>query len=179
MMSKMNPRDQRALKLGALALILMVVVGAGPRVWQRIGELKRQVQQMEDTLRQMAGPSTEQQAGLLHVVPAFAMPRDAEHQKFLFRDRLAEQFKKIGLKEEPLNVEKAGTRSIGGFKRLDISYQGKCKFEQILDVLVALKENPYYAGVEALTIKCDPKQPPEQRREVEFNIVVSTFVKAS
>ena len=178
MARQLNPKDIRALKLGALVMILMVAAVSGPKAWQRIQDLKQQVRQMEDTLEQMAGSSTEQQAGLLHVVPAFAMPKAAEQQKFLFRDQLAEQFKKIGLKEEPLRVERTGTRKIGTFRRLNMSYQGKCQFGQILDVLVALKENPYYAGIESLTIKCDPKQTPEQRREVEFEIVVSTFVKS-
>ena len=174
----LNAREIRTIKLGVVALVLMFVAGSGPKVWRTIQGLRTEVTLLEQRLADVAGPmAAVQQAGLLKQVPAFAMPKDAEHQKYVFRETLAEQFKKAGLKEEPLQVEKAGSRKVGGFNRLNLRYRGKGQFAQILEALVVLKENPYYAGIEELSIKCDPKQAPEQRQEIEFEIVVSTLVK--
>ncbi len=174
----LNPREIRTIKLGIVALVLMFVAGSGPKTWRTIQGLQTEVTLLEQRLADITGPkAVMQQAGFLKQVPAFAMPRDAEHQKYLFRETLAEQFKKAGLKEEPLQVEEAGSRKVGTFDRLLIRYRGKGKFDQILEALVVLKENPYYAGIEELSIKCDPKQEPEQRQEIEFEIVVSTLVK--
>ena len=63
------------------------------------------------------------------------------------------------------------------YRVLRIKCKGKCKFDQLLDFLAALKENPYLVGVEELRIECDSKQPPDKRQDIEVDLTVSTFVK--
>jgi hypothetical protein len=60
-----------------------------------------------------------------------------------------------------------------GYKLLRLKCSAKCKFGQVLDLLVNLKENPYLVGVEEMRIKCDPKKP----QEVQLDLTVSTFVR--
>jgi len=65
------------------------------------------------------------------------------------------------------------------YKVLKIKCKGKCKFDQLLDFLSNLKENPYLVGIEELRFQCDTKEPPEKRKdkEIEIDLTVSTFVK--
>jgi hypothetical protein len=60
---------------------------------------------------------------------------------------------------------------------LKVKCKGKCKFDQLLDFLAGLKENPYLVGVEELRVTCDTKVPPEKRNQVEIDLTVSTFAK--
>jgi hypothetical protein len=52
-------------------------------------------------------------------------------------------------------------------------YTGKCKFEQVIDLLSHLNENPYLVAVEEIEMKCDPKK----RQEMDLNLIVSSFVR--
>ena len=116
-------------------------------------------------------------AGLLALVPVFETPQEEERQKFLFRDKLYEQLKKAGIKNEPLTfLPIKGTKKVP-YNVLRIKCKGKCQFNQVLDFLAALKENPYLVGIEELSIQCDMKQPPEKRKDVEISLTVAAFVK--
>jgi len=116
-------------------------------------------------------------AGLLALVPVFEMPQAEEEQQFLLRDKLHEQLKKAGINTEPLQIIPA-RRVLGApYKVLKIKCKGKCKLDQLLDLLVNLKENPYAVSVEELRLQCDPKEAPEKRNQVEIELTVSTFVK--
>ena len=78
------------------------------------------------------------------------MPKDAETQKNLFRDKVNEQLKQAGMPSAPLQIEPAGKQMVDGFSRLTLKYKGTCRFEQLMDFLARLKENKYYAGVDEL-----------------------------
>ena len=105
-------------------------------------------------------------------------PAPEEQQKFLFRDRLYEQLKKAGIKAEPLTIMPARKKAGIPYKVLKIKCKGKCRLEQLLDFLAVLPENPYLVGIEELRIECDAKEPPEKRKDVEIELVVSTFVRS-
>ena len=113
------------------------------------------------------------------MVPVFETPQAEEKQKFLFRDKLHEQLKKAGINTEPLQFLPVRKPEGVSYKVLKIKCKGKCKFDQLLDFLANLKENPYLVGVEELQIQCDTKEPPEKRKdkEIEIDLTVSTFVK--
>jgi hypothetical protein len=117
--------------------------------------------------------SEAKRAGLMTVVPMFEMPQREESQKYLFKDKLREQLKKAGIKNKPLQVLAARKSGKSGYRLLRLKCSGKCKLGQVLDLLAALKENPYLVGIEEFEIKCDPKK----RQEFELNLTVSTFVK--
>jgi len=119
--------------------------------------------------------SKDRKGNLLSLVPIFEMPQNEEKQKFLFRDKLNEQLKKAGIGSDPLQfLPAAKSRNSAGFKLLRLQCRhGRGRLEQVLDLLAALNENPYLAGIEELRIKCDEKN----RREVELDLTVSTFAK--
>jgi hypothetical protein len=116
-------------------------------------------------------------AALLSLVPVFEPPQAEETQKFLFRDKLHEQLKKAGLDTQPLQILSSRKMRNGPYKVLKIQCKGKGKFDQWLDLLAGLNENPYLVGIEELRIECDTKQPPEKRQDVEVQLTVSTFAK--
>ncbi len=116
-------------------------------------------------------------AGLLALVPVFETPQPEEEQQFLFRDKLHEQLKKAGINTEPLQIIAARKVLSAPYRVLKIKCKGKCKFDQLLEFLVSLKENPYAVGVEELRVQCDPKEAPEKRSQVEIELTLSTFVK--
>ena len=139
-----------------------------------------------DTRASVAGAQTKlrdleidrvKRAGLLAIVPVCKTPQPEETQKFLFRDKLHEQLKKAGVNTQPLQILPSRKMRTSPYNVLKIRCKGKCKFDQLLDLLAGLKENPHLVGVEELHVACDTKQPPEKRQEVEIELVVSTFAQ--
>ena len=60
-----------------------------------------------------------------------------------------------------------------GYKCLQLQSKGECEFGQLVDLLTALNSNPYFVGVEAVTLKCDPKD----RNKMDVTLTVSTYAK--
>lgn len=173
---ELSDREKRTIRLGLIAVILIGATMIGPRWLERLKGLKTSIAKMEGELEvaEGAGPKF---AALQTIVPVFEMPQAELKQKFLFREKFAEQLKKAGLKTEPLEADARSKGRYNNFKRLTLTYTGKAQWKQILNLLAGLKANPYLAGVEEMQIKADPKQQPAQRKDLEFTLVVSTFVK--
>lgn len=164
------------IQIGAIALIAIPGFTYGTKWiddWRRVRESLSQSQEKLKALE----INEAKQAGLLAIVPVLDLPQAEEVQKFLFRDKLHEQVKKAGINAEPLQFLASRKLKDMPYKTLKIQCKGKGKFDQLLDLLAALKENPYLVGVEELKIECDSKQPPDKRQEVEIALTVSTFVK--
>lgn len=167
---KMSERDKRALKLGAVcAVVILVFVfsSKGLTYWMDVRRT------LAAAKAQMQAISSAKQASLRSIVPVFEMPQSLEKQKFLFRDKLNEQLNKAGIKSEPLQVVAMGKSPQSGYKLMRLKCSSKCKLEQVLNLLASLKENPYLVGVEQLRLRCNPKK----KQEIEMDLVVSTFVK--
>jgi hypothetical protein len=177
MARKLNPREIRVLQIGAIAIVAIPAFTFGTK-W--IDDWRRVRTSLAGAQRQLKDLDVDRvrQAGLLSVVPVIEPPQPEETQKFLFREKLHEQLKKAGINTQPLQIL-ASRRIVGvPYKVLKIKCHGKCKLDQLLDLLAGLKENPYLVGVEELNIECDSKQPPDKREEVEVELTVSTFVEA-
>jgi hypothetical protein len=172
----LTQREKRILIIGALSAVAILGLNFGLKGLDRWHEVRASLKSARKKLNEVAIDETKQ-AGLLSIVPVLEMPELEEQQKFLFRDRLHEQLKKAGIKTEPLTILTSRKKSTIPYKIMRIKCAGKCKFEQLLDFLAALPENPYLVGVEELRIDCDSKQPAEKRKEVEIELTVSTFVK--
>ena len=174
MQKKLNQRDIRALKIGAVA-VAAILVSAFVTTWFEHWVMVRKSLADKQTMLEAIVPSQAKQAGLRSIVPVFEMPQEEEKQKFLFRNKFKEQIKKAGIKSRPLQILSTGkSRNRTGYKLLRLKCSSdKCKFTQILDLLASLKENPYLAGVEELKIKCDPKK----RNEFKLDLTVSAFTK--
>ena len=82
-----------------------------------------------------------------------------------------------GLSGQPLQVLAAVRSKQTGYKVLRLKCKGKCKFDQVLNLLAGLKGNPYYVGIEELRIQCDAKEQPQQRKQVDLEVTLSTFAR--
>ncbi|MFC1760894.1 hypothetical protein ACFL6U_02310 [Planctomycetota bacterium] len=176
MAKQLSDREKRTVRLGLTAVVLIGAAMIVPRWMERLDNFKTSIQEKEESLNLAQGTGSKY-AALQSIVPVFEMPQEEHKQKFLFREKFAEQLKKAGLKTEPLEAD---TRSAGRhsrYRRLTLTYDGKAQWKQIMDLLANLKANPYLAGVEEMRIKADPKQAGPQRKDLEFTLVVSTFVK--
>ncbi len=172
MIERSSQRNKRALKFGVVAVAAIVVFAFAADGIESWGRVRESLGAARAELK-LTNLSKAKQEGLLTIVPKFEMPQKQEVQKFLFRDKFNEQLKKAGIKSQPLQ-DSIGKSPQAGYGLLCLEYRGKCKFEQALDLLAELKDNPYLVGIEELKIQCDPKK----REEVELNLKVSTFVKA-
>ena len=173
MIDKLNQRDNRALKLGGICIIAIIVLAFGMKWFDHWHQVRKSLVQACDKLDFVSPPETKQEK-LRTIVPVFEMPKKLEDQKFLFRDRLNEQLKKAGIKSKPLEVLGI-VKSVDApeYKLLRLRYSGRASFSQVLDLLASLNENPYLVGIEEFSIKCDPKK----KQEVDLNLTVSTFIK--
>ncbi|MCU0917544.1 MAG: hypothetical protein MUC88_23710 [Planctomycetes bacterium] len=180
MVRQLNPREGRMLLVGLVlaGAILVLTYGA-----KGIDRWSRSRSALADAKKKLADVETDKTklAGLLSLVPVFETPGPEEKQKSLFREKLYEQLKKAGVSAE-LQPPLLGKRlSVGGatYRVLKIKCKAKGKFDQLLDFLANLKENPYFVGVEELYLRCDTKEPPEKRKDkiAEIDLVVSTLVR--
>ena len=172
MIEKFSEKDIRAMKfgaIGAVAIILFVFGSAGHERWTKAKANGAVLRTKLDAIN----VDKAKQAGLTSIVPVFEMPQVEEEQKFLFRDKLSEQFKRAGIKNKPLQTQPGRKSPQSGYKLLLVKCNATCQFVQMLDFLARLNENPYMVGIEEFKIKCDPKK----RGEVELNLTVSTFAK--
>jgi hypothetical protein len=166
----------RMVQIGVIAVIAIPAVTFGTKWIDDWRQVRRSLASAQSKLNDLE-INEAKQAGLLSIVPVLEPPQEEETQKLLFRDKLHEQLKKAGINTEPLQF--LPTRKVKDMphKVLKIQCKGKCKFDQLLDLLAGLRENPYLVGIEELKIDCDTKQPPDKRQEVEIALTVSTFVK--
>ncbi len=173
MIRKLNERERRILAAGLVVAAVILACTFGPQAlgqWQRV---RADLATLQGKLKDI--PDPKQQKALLAVVPVFQVPEAEEKQKFLFLDRLREQFKKGGINPGPLTFLST-KKKVGAYRMLCVKCNGKCRLDQLLDFLASLKENEYYMGVEEFRIQSDTKQPPEKRQDVEFDLTVSTLV---
>jgi hypothetical protein len=172
MITKISQRDKRALRLGAFsvaAILIFVFASAWLENWTQVRESLAVARADLRIIR----PNKAKQEGLLTIVPVFEMPERQEEQKFLFRDKFNEQLKKARIKSGPVQFSAGKSARQDGYTLVLLKCSAKCKFDQVLDLLAELKNNPYLVGIEQLNIKCDPKK----RQEVELDLTLSTFAK--
>jgi len=173
MIEKLSQKDIRVLKIGAVCVgsIFVFVFVFAPWL-SRWAEARASLAEVKNKL-ELIDVDKAKQAGLLSIVPVFEMPEKEETQRFLFRDKLNEQLKKAGIKNQPLQVASIGKSGQAGYRLLRLKCSAKCRVTQVLDLLATLKENPYLVGVEELRMRIDKKKP----QEVDLDLTVSTFVK--
>jgi hypothetical protein len=168
-MQKLSERDIRTIKLGAVGVvgILIFFFGAkGLGKWSKA----RAGANMKAAQIEGVNMGDARLAGLLSIVPVFEMPEKEEEQKSRFREKLLDQFKRAGIRHEPLKVVITKTTLSKSYKLMNIQCKAKCSFTQVLDLLAKLNENPHLVGVEAFKMKCNKSNP----QEVELDLTVST-----
>lgn len=177
MIKRLTDREKRTVKLGSLCAVAILAFVYMPRWTGHWRTIRSEIARMEQTLDEVRDPLGPRQAGLTALVPVFQMPAEQETQIFLFRDKVDEQIKQAGLNEEPLQMDISNRKTVSGYLPLYLNYEGQCRFEKLLDLLVTLKGNPYCVGVESLKIECDPKKPAQDRGDLDVELTVSTFAK--
>jgi hypothetical protein len=170
MIDKLSKKDIRAIKIGAIAAVIIAVLMFGSKLHDRWKKAKTDGSVLYTKLDAIDVDQIKQ-AGLMSIVPVIEMPKIEEEQKFLFRDKLSEQFKRAGIRNKPLQVQPGRKSPQAGYKLLLVKCNATCRFSQVLDFLARLNENPYLVGIEELKIKCDPKK----KGQVDLDLVVSTF----
>jgi len=166
---------KRILMIGAAGVAAIVVVVFGTKWLDRWGKTRESLATMRAQLKLVSADEAKQ-AGILSIVPVFEMPKAEAEQELLLRDKLNEQLKKAGIKSEPLQVLPSPSRQ-PQYKVLRLKCSAKCRFGQVLDLLAAIRENPYLVGIEEMRIQCDTKQQPGQRQDVDLNLTLTTFAK--
>ncbi|MHC4507881.1 MAG: hypothetical protein ACYTAO_02845 [Planctomycetota bacterium] len=172
MIEKLNPKDIRALKIGAVGAIAILLFFFGSKWRDSWAQARASRAELEAKLDAI-DVDKARQAGLTAIVPVFEMPQTEDEQKFLFRDKLTEQLKRAGIRNKPLQLLPAKKSSQPGYKLLLVKCSAKCRFSQALDLLARLNENPHLVGIEEFRIKVDPKK----RENVDLDFTVSTFAK--
>ncbi len=182
MARKLNERERRLLLVGAVAAVAILVLAYGTKGLNRWNKSRDSLTAAKRKLGEVETDKAKL-AGLLALVPVFEKPEPEEKQKSLFREKLLEQLKKAGINPEPPQPILSKKINVGGtaYRVLKVKCKAKCKFDQLLDFLAALKENPYFVSVEELQVRCDTKEPPEKRKDkdVDVDLVVSTLVRDS
>ncbi len=171
---KLSERDKWALKIGAVGVVAILVFRFGTTWVERWTEVRKSIADKRATLTSIRIDKAQQKR-LMSIVPLFEDPNEEEEQKIRFREKFSEQLKKAGFKRgEPIRVLRARRAQAGaGYKLLGLHTRGECKFQQVLDLLTNLYENPYLVGIEEMRMECDPKK----RQKFKIDLTVSTFVK--
>jgi len=171
MIEKLSQRDIRILKIGAVCAAAILVFWLATKGYDRWKEARTSLAEVKNKL-ELIDVDRAKRSGLLSIVPVFEMPKEEETQRVLFINKLTEQFKNAGIKNEPLQVVSVGKSQQAGYRLLRMKCSAKCRFTQALDLLASLKENPYLVGVEELRMRIDKKKP----QEVDLDLTVSTFI---
>jgi hypothetical protein len=172
MIEKLSQKDIRALKMGAIGVVVIFVFVFASEFVDRWAQARNSLDEMNGKL-DLIDVDKAKREGLMSIVPVFEMPKDEQTQRFQFRDKLTEQLNKAKINNKPLQEVTGGKSPQEGYRLLRMKCSAKCKFGQVLDLLANLKDNPYLVGIEELRLKCDAKKP----QEVEMDLTVSTFVK--
>jgi len=172
MLNKLSQKDVRAIKIGAVGVAgILIFIFALDRYdhWQQARESYLNLQkQLNDIDLNKA-----KQSGLTSIVPVFEMPAEKEKQRFLFLESLNQQLRAANINSQPLQEVPGGKTPLTGYELLRLKCMARCQFGQVLNLLAALKNNPYLVGVEELRIKVDPKN----QQQVDLELTVSTLVK--
>ena len=171
MLNRLSERDKRALKLAIAGVVLIPVFFLYGFPWiEDWRSVSRQLSARREKLKSITAVDSR----FFSVVPRLEIPRDEKVQGPLFRDEFSRQLKKSGINAKSVQFLSSKRDSrVSGYKNLLLQCRGRCGFEQVVDLLASLNGNPYFVGVEALTLKCDDKD----RKKMEFVLTVSTYAK--
>ena len=171
MLKRLSERDRRVLKLGIAGAVLIPVFFLYAVPWF---EDWRQVRGRLSAQREKLKKITLVDSRLISLVPKLSIPREEKMQGTLFRDEFSRQLKQVGIKAKSVQlVSSRKERRVSEYKCLQLQCRGECGFGQLVDLLAALNGNPYFVGVEAITLKCDAKD----RNKMDVTLTVSTYAR--
>ena len=178
MLEKLNPREKRTVIICVAAcglmLLYFLVVEPVASNWKKVRSRLTVARQKASMLSMdPKNPETQRQKRLLEIVPVLEMPKASEQQGPLFQETFTEQLKKAGLNSRRLQLVlgRASKTDAAGYVVQNVQSQGSGSYEQILKLIADLPQNSYYAGIQKLSMKADPKN----RQNLDWEITVFTY----
>ena len=170
MFNNLNERDKKTIKMGAIAAAAIIVLLLALKGYSNWDNKRKEYDSLVSSINSL-NISDAAQKKLLSDVPVFQLPQDEQTQKEDFRKELEREFDSLRIQTDPWQEVTTKKSYLSGYGTLFLKTSGSCRFQQILDLLAIIKDNPYLVGIEELHIECDPQNP----QQANFNITVSTF----
>ena len=172
MLNKLNEKDKRTIKYGAIGCVAFLVFWFGVKGYGNWTANREATSQINGELK-VINPKNAKQRSIIKDVPIFNDPEEMSTQKPYFRDTLNEQLVELGISTKPWETTSNDASAIAGYEGLSLETSGTCRLTQLLDLLAALKKNPYLVGIDEFSFESDKDDP----QRVEFSIIVSTIAK--
>jgi type II secretory pathway component PulM len=178
-MKILSQLNQRELK----TVLICLVVGAAMVIWfllvepivqqgrQLRSQLQQQRQKLDILLAKEGTLDALKQKNLTLMVPMLEMPTTSEKQNQLLRDKITQQLQEAGVQVKNFTFSTGIAQGPGATDVITLRCQGQCQFNSLVRFLDDLRKNPYYVGIEELSIKTDEKN----RQNLEIAFTVSTF----
>jgi type II secretory pathway component PulM len=175
-LDKLNPRERKTVSysvaIGALILGYIFLVDPVVQGGQQLrSQLRRERQKLHTLLAKEGTAEALKQKNLMAMVPAMEMPVSAEKQNQLLRDQITRQLQQAGVQVKNFSFSSGTAQGPGASGIMTLQCRGKCQFSALWRFFDELKKNPYYVGIEELSIKVDEKN----RQDLEIVFTVSTF----
>ena len=181
-LSQMSTRDKRALAIGGIGVLLYLGYVLLVSPWlEKQSDLQDKVDAQEQLLERIgmsSSPKAQMKRMILSMkVPTYMLPEEEDMQRLLFERAFSKQLKdsKVKTKGMPQFITKGKKISQLGMRQLKIQGEGSCKFEQALDLLAKMYENPHLVSVEEFKLSCDEKK--RKDRLVQVSMTVTTLTK--
>lgn len=178
MLEKLHPREKRVVlfSLTVCGLILLYFLAIEPlsRRWTDVRTQLQSARQKAALLKlDPKSPQTQQQKRLMELVPMLELPKPSDQQGPLLQEAFTNQLRKTGLVSRRMQLVRGRTirNDPAGYIVLNLTAQGTGRYDQILNLLADLLQNPYCVGVQKCSIKPDPKD----RQKIEWEITVFTY----
>jgi len=181
-MEKLSQRDKRILIGGAFIMVFLFFVNyAIIPTWAHWNNVKAQIANQKKILEEIglsgSDQAQRQQRRLARTVPAFTMPQREDQQRQLFAEKFYEQTQKARIKltnppQYQAQVKVHPDKTLG-LNILRLKCRGTCSFEQAMNLLAALYENPYLYTIEEMLLTCGDRN----REQMDLTLVVSTLCK--
>jgi len=177
-LDKLSEKDRKTLKVGSLLVAMIIAAGTLNILWDNYSQtndkLKAARLKLQSVTPGETGKPTHKQAGPYKIVPVFEIPKKEDIPGETFRKEFMSKLGKLRIKYTVLNLmPMSNKKNSCGFRKRNIQCKGKCTFQQAMGLVAALYENPWFVGIEEFKIARAPKTP----GQVEFTIMVSTFIK--
>jgi type II secretory pathway component PulM len=175
----LGDRDRRAIFFGiaAIVLILLYLFIGLPLVedWSRVRDRLGTYESKLDVVGGSEAGSKAKIVGLYQTVPSVELPENEDVQRKLFWEKTYDQLKSAGVavSSGPSYVASAKKKTAQGLGTLRLKFSGTCKYEQLVQFLAGLNENPYLSSVEEFSVKSDEKKP----EQVNIDMALETFFK--
>lgn len=175
-LNQLNQRERRTvlicLALGAVMLVwFLLLEPVVNQARQLRGQLQKERQKLNILLAKEGSSDALKQKNLTMAVPVLEMPVAAEKQIELLRDKVTQQLQQAGVQVKNFTFTTGIAQGPGATDIASLRCQGRCQFTSLVRFLDELRKNPYYLGIEELSIKTDEKN----RQNLEIAFTVSTL----